>query len=394
MTRRSRLCWLAGLGTGLILLCAAVRLLLFADINNTTVRRLLRQMVVRRLDRVEPGDTVSDCSLRGLDLRAQAGLIPTLRFNLRTRWPAPERLPPGLNPLVLLTNAMNPGLGVHELHREGTTGQGVSVGIIDYPLLPDHPEYVRQLAAYHPVEGNSCYPSSMHGPAVASLLVGLHCGTAPGARLYYAATPDPGNGVEDYVQALDWLLQVNSQLGPGEKIRVISISGCPDGERIIPRAKPSGPWVQARRRAEAASIMVLDSARESAFIGPCEHDPLAPEDVARCKPVLAKDLPDFFAGHLLVPVAPRTTAEELEPRAVGYQYCGIGRQTFRYHGVSWATPYCAGVLALGWQLRPDLNPEQMRRLLFSSAYTLPSGEKIIQPREFIRLVRAEPGRAG
>jgi subtilisin family serine protease len=93
---------------------------------------------------------------------------------------------------------------------------------------------------------------------------------------------------------------------------------------------------------------------------------------------------------LLVPVAPRTTAEEYDPHSPEFQYCGIGGQTFRYHGVSWAAPYCAGLLALGWQLRPDLTPTQMRTLLFRSASSLPTGEKVINPQEFIRLVRMEP----
>jgi hypothetical protein len=158
---------------------------------------------------------------------------------------------------------------------------------------------------------------------------------------------------------------------------------------VIARTNLAGPWPEARRRAEAAGILVIDFAREDAFIGPCELDSSTPEDPARCKPVLAKNLPGYFAGHLLVPVAPRTIAEAFEPGATGYQYCGAGGQTFRYHGVSWAAPYCAGILALGWQIRPDLNATQMRSLLFRSATVLPSGEKIICPREFIRLVRQE-----
>jgi hypothetical protein len=383
-----RIFLLLGFGAGLILLCAAALLLLFGDINNPTVRRVLRRVATRHLDRIEPRQNVVDCSLASIDLRNEANVIPTLRFNLRTRWPSPAKLPPGLDPRQLLTNAMNPGLGVRELHRQGITGNGVGVAIIDYPLLPDHPEYSAQLAAYHDLSGQS--RSSMHGPAVASLLVGAKCGTAPGARLYYAATPDPGEGVQDTVRALDWILETNSHLPEGEKIRVISISASPDGERVLPRPNPGGPWPSARRRAEEAGVMVLDFARESAFIGPCEYDPGAPEDITRCKPILAKDRPDFFAEHLLVPVAPRTTAEEYDPHSPEFQYCGIGGQTFRYHGVSWAAPYCAGVLALGWQLRPDLTPAQMRALLFRSASALPTGEKVINPMEFIRLVRIEP----
>jgi serine protease AprX len=386
--QKSRILWVLAFGAGLIFLSGAVVFFLFGELTNPTARRILRQWSIRRVDHVAAGASVVDGDLRRLDL-STAQIIPTLRFNLRTRWPARERLPSGVSPLQLLTNAMNPGLGIRELQRQGLNGTGVSVAIIDYPLTVDHPEYASRLIAYHPIDGSK-QASSMHGPAVASLLVGSRCGTAPGARLYYVATPDPGEGLPDILKALDWLLQTNACLPAKEKIRVVSISSSPDGERVRPRAPPAGPWPEARRRAEAAGIMVLDFARESAFIGPCEYDPDSPEDPSRCKPVLAKDWPDYFAGHLLVPVAPRATAEAYEPGAAGYQYCGLGGKTFRYHGVSWAAPYCAGVLAMGWQVRPDLTPSQMRALLFRSALTLASGEKVIRPQEFVRLALLEP----
>ncbi|MBX7258511.1 MAG: peptidase, partial [Candidatus Hydrogenedentes bacterium] len=66
-----------------------------------------------------------------------------------------------------------------------------------------------------------------------------------------------------------------------------------------------------------------------------------------------------------------------------YQYCGRG-------GLSWAIPYCAGVLALGWQLRPDLTPAQMHDLLYRSAYVNGDGQQFINPPEFIRLVKEMP----
>jgi hypothetical protein len=52
------------------------------------------------------------------------------------------------------------------------------------------------------------------------------------------------------------------------------------------------------------------------------------------------------------------------------------------------TAYCAGVFALGWQARPDLSADEMKELLFKSAYARPDGAKIVNPREFIKLVKA------
>lgn len=81
-----------------------------------------------------------------------------------------------------------------------------------------------------------------------------------------------------------------------------------------------------------------------------------------------------------MPSSPRTTAEDGGTDEIGYQYYGIG-------GLSWAIPYCAGVLAMGWQVNPELSPEQIRELLFKSAFTKKNGAKIINPGEFIRLIK-------
>lgn len=99
-----------------------------------------------------------------------------------------EKLPGGVDPKAVLKNAMNPGLGVSKLHAQGITGKGVNVGIIDQPLCQDHPEFAGKIAAYFDA-GCGGSESSMHGPAVASLLVGSNCGTAPDAKVYYAAAP-------------------------------------------------------------------------------------------------------------------------------------------------------------------------------------------------------------
>jgi hypothetical protein len=54
--------------------------------------------------------------------------------------------------------------------------------------------------------------------------------------------------------------------------------------------------------------------------------------------------------------------------------------------LSWAIPYVAGVLALGWQVNPSLTGEKMLSLLFEPAYINGDGAKIINPQEFIHAV--------
>lgn len=324
------------------------------------------------------------CNARKVDLRQSADVIPAVRFNLDTKWPKPDRLPPGVNPGQLLTNAMNPGLGVRELHRAGITGERVHVAIVDYDIQGFHPEYARQIVEIHRV--NTKGGPSMHGPAVASLLVGQNCGTAPGARVHFIVTPDGSNDAAHDAEALRWVMSRNKQLPAAEQIRIVSVSASPSG-RARYRFRNSDQWDAAVREAEATGLLVIDGTEHHSFVGPCNLDPSDPENPAKVRPVLAKGLPEFFKGRILVPTGPRTTAEEYHRKEHSYQYCGFQKETSFGAGSSWAMPYCAGVLAMGLQLQPDLSAADLRALLFQTAYTLPGGEKVIDPKGFIEAVK-------
>lgn len=316
--------------------------------------------------------------IRQADLSGQPEILPTLDFNQKTVWPEPARMPAGPRPADLLKAAMDPGLGIRQLHAEGITGKGVSVAIIDQPLIQDHPEYAGKIAAYR--EADSPHPSSMHGPSVASLLVGTNIGTAPGATLYFAAMPDDGKGdAIHFATALDWIVEQNRKLPPAARIRVVSVSAAPSGEGSLFKTN-NETWDPAVRRAEAEGILVLDCTRHRAVIGACWFPKGDRENPAGCVP----GFPGFpfpsKPDKVLSPAAQRTTAEVYAEGDFGYVYWGRG-------GLSWSVPYAAGVLALGWQVRPELTGRQALDLLLKSAYQTESGARIINPREFIRAVK-------
>jgi len=315
--------------------------------------------------------------LSKLDLSDRKGLSATLTFNQKTIWPEPAKMPAGLRPDRLLKKAMNPGLGIRRLHKQGITGRGVNVAIIDQPLYQDHPEFAGKIVAYYDTGCGT--ESSMHGPAVTSLLVGSNCGTAPDARVYYVAAPSWKRDTAYEAKALHWIIEQNKNLPASEKIRVVSVSAAPSSPNV--RDKNRHMWAPACARAEAAGILVLDCTSNRGFIGPCWYNLRVPESVAGCKPGFpGREELRASPKRILVPCSFRTTAEERNEGDFSYIYWGRG-------GLSWAIPYCAGVLALGWQIRPDLPPERMRQLLFESAYTKKNGAKIINPRKFIRLVK-------
>jgi hypothetical protein len=330
----------------------------------------------RSFKSVKMFDDVRNANLSKLNFSGKSNILKTLTFNKDTVWPASDKMPANCDPNKLLIDAMNPGLGVRKLHQQGITGKGVNVAIIDQAMFQDHPEFAGKIIAYHNLAaGNQI---SMHGPAVASLLVGTNCGTAPDARLYYCAVRDMVYEV-DYAKSLNWIVQQNKSLPDSEKIRVVSVSAAP-GITGTPSEPGQEKWDNAYTQAEAAGILVLDCTEHHGFIGKCWYNLNNPESVAKCTPGSHIGNSWFDPNEILTPAAVRTTAEEMSKGNCGYIYWGKA-------GTSWTRPYCAGVLAMGWQINPKLTGKQMRELLFQSAYIKENQAKIINPKEFIRLVR-------
>ena len=90
-------------------------------------------------------------SLVNLDLNAHAELLEKMPFDSRTNWPSSDKLPDGFDPIRLLEEGKNPGLGVRRLHEQGVNGRGVRIAIIDSNLLQNHREYAEQLVKYEEV---------------------------------------------------------------------------------------------------------------------------------------------------------------------------------------------------------------------------------------------------
>jgi len=77
---------------------------------------------IEPVDSVKEFDDVRDRDLSKLQPAAIVPAISTLDFNKDTVWPD-QNLPPGKRPEKLLEEAMNPGLGVGKLHKQGVTGK-------------------------------------------------------------------------------------------------------------------------------------------------------------------------------------------------------------------------------------------------------------------------------
>lgn len=286
---------------------------------------------------------------------------------------------------ALLEACKDPGLGVRSLQARGITGKGVNVAIIDQPLLADHPELAGRIAAYYDT-GCEGQTTSMHGPAVASLLAGKTIGVAPDVSIYYAAWPSWLEDSRYAADALDWVLEQNDTLPEGEKIRVVSVSAAPSFADTFQNVDL---WNAAVARAEEAGVLVLTAegagtARYRLMPYPAILDPADRDTPAACRTGFptGDEFPELAKNALALPCAYRTVAEEYTAGQYSYTHCGQG-------GISWGIPYCAGVMALGWQADPALTGEEIMRYLLRSAATGTDGSRIIDPVHFIEMVEAK-----
>ncbi|MFA5937173.1 MAG: S8 family serine peptidase [Candidatus Paceibacterota bacterium] len=331
--------------------------------------------------------------IRGSDLSKEdlsnisVDILITTNFDTETKWPNKEKLPVNFNPEVILENGKNPGLGIKELHKQGITGEGINVAIIDQKLDLSHQEYFHNVVSYEEIGKSVKEEISMHGPAVASIFIGKNCGIAPEAKLHYEANPSAGNSNWDCSsESLNKIIDFNNTVEEKDKIKVVSFSnGYPNPafkgnlknlEKTIKKAKNSG-------------IIFIDANTffESNFIaGGSSSDK---EDIDKYKIWLAIDnkIPMFDKinsswnkkDRIVVPADYRTVASSINKSG---EYCFYGRG-----GISWSIPYLAGLCSLMLQVNKNLKMEEIIKIIQNTALTNKDGLKIVNPKGAIELVK-------
>jgi Subtilase family len=309
------------------------------------------------------------------DLRGKGDVLCKTIFNTRTPWPPTERMPEGFDPEDVIRRGMNPGLGVRELHRRGITGRGVAVAIIDQPLPPDHDEYRGKIVRYTTIDvGDATKP--MHGPGVTSLLVGNACGTAPEASLYYWAEPSWKADFAQRTKALEEIMAFNRSKPAAERIRVVSVS------IGFSPLKNLGLWKKALKKAAKSGLVVVHCSLDIAGLErPLDSDPDRADQylISHSFERQAAKMPP---GLLYVPMDGRTVADPAGPS--DYTFWAAG-------GLSWTAPYVAGVIALGFQVDPELKAEEIFPLLKTTGTPFRDGV-IINPPAFVDRVAAAAGK--
>ena len=327
-------------------------------------------------------ETISEFEdLRGLDLSKKnlnsisAETLSTIDFDTKTKWPKEENLPDGFNPEILIEEGKNPGLGIRELHAQGIDGRGIKIAIIDQKLLEEHEEYRDSVISYSEYDTTKDEEVNMHGPSVASLLVGKTCGVAPGAELVYKATPS-GKEFIQKAKALMDIIESNKVAEPNKKVRIVS---CSIGYMEQNPEPGLERWIKAIKNATEAGIIVVDVGKRLGinFTGGGSLDKENFENYASWLHLKNRDDIDI-KNHIIIPCDHRAMASWKGVNE--YMYTSKG-------GLSWSVPYLAGLFALALQINSNLTQKELVDLITKTANVNKKGLKIVDPRGFIEAVQ-------
>lgn len=302
------------------------------------------------------GYDIRSTDLTSVDLTKEYDKLINASFDNKTIWP--KILPVGFNPSEVLELYKNPGLKVRSLHERGITGKGVGIAILDQTLLVDHSEFKDQLKYYNEHRVNEDEPASLHGAAVASIAVGKSVGVAPDADLYYIADNWNNEGESNGVVAEDIneILDLNKTLPNKNRIRVISISWGLDASISSGHEKIEEAYARAKKEGVLVITTSIGTRENVEFFG-LNKIPLSdPDDYNTYTD-------NVYSGNqskykISVPMSFRTVA---------YPTGENDYAVYSQGGLSWATPYVAGLYALACQVYPDITYDQFWKLAFETS---------------------------
>jgi hypothetical protein len=171
---------------------------------------------------------------------------------------------------------------------------------------------------------------------------------------------------------LEEILAFNRDKPAAERIRVVSVS------IGFSPLKNLGRWKRVLKKAAKSGLVVVHCSLDIAGLErPLDGDPDRADQyvISHSFAAQAAKLPP---GLLYIPMDGRTVADDAGPS--DYTFWAAG-------GLSWTAPYVAGVIALGFQVDPDLEAAEVFPLLKATGTPFNRGV-IINPPAFVERVRA------
>ncbi len=312
------------------------------------------------------GNQSSDLSK--FDFSSDYDLLMTLAYSKYTKWPSKDKMPENFSPEKHMEWGRHADLGLKELHEQGYTGKGVNVAYVDQPLGKILHPAIKKVDLHYYTDimtkyNQSSYNATMHGPAVLDILAGKEIGVAPEASVHFVANPAWLTDQRSHADCIRKIIEENKKLPADKKIKVIGFS-----DNIDPREKYPEEYKAAVKEAEKEGISVL-------FAG---------YSLATAKPLSDRDnqknyKASFKVDKSLYVPTDRTVASGNKD----YIKWGMG-------GSSWTTPYVVGLMAIGWQINPDLSVKELEDMMFQTATDLSGAADggLINPKGFVQAVKA------
>jgi len=292
--------------------------------------------------------------------------------------------------------------GVEALHREGVTGKGVTVAVIDSglweqdALVKDTKGRMRLAARYDALtdtEGQELVDESGHGTHISSIIVnsdptlrmdkptGSYKGVAPDATLVAVKVLDRQGlaPLLEIVRAVQWVVDHREAL----RIRVLNLSiaqtpGWPFWDdpvnQAVERAWASGIAVVAAAGNEGPDPGTIGSPGNLPYIitvgavtdswtPDTRDDDYIPDFSSRGPTPTGYIKPDVVAlgGHMTGLIHPDSSLALEQPEDM------LKSGEFVSTGSSQASALVSGILALLFQLEPDLTPDEIKCKLITSA---------------------------
>ncbi|RXZ80769.1 peptidase S8 [Paenibacillaceae bacterium] len=291
-------------------------------------------------------------------------------------------------------NVATPAVGSAKLQKQGETGKGITIAIIDTGAYP-HPDLtkpVNRIIAFKDfVNGKKKpYDDNGHGTHVAGDAAGnglsshgKYRGPAPKAKLVIAKAFDElGFGsTSDIIAAIDWVIRkrqkygiriVNMSFGGGGITRCADDPICTaaehawkDGLLVVTSAGNAGPAPKTIESPGISPLLLTVGAVNDRRTIRQSDDVVAgfsSRGSLRCK----RKKPDLVApGTNIISLrAPGSLVDIFDP---GNR---VGKSYFKMSGTSMATPIVSGAAAQLLQRSPRLTPCQIKRLLKRHTFRL------------------------
>lgn len=317
----------------------------------------------------EKGSTVwysGSNNLSSFDFSNDRDLVLSYDFGDKTIWPSSSKMPKGLDVNEVLEWAKYPGLGMDDLHALGYTGKGVNVSYADQPLgKATFAEYKNVDLHYDDsvvLKYKQYSDAEMHGSAVLSLIAGKNIGIAPEASVFFEANPAWLADQRTHAECIEKIIELNKTLPSNKKIKVLGFSDNIDSNEKNPEA-----FEAAVRKAESSGIHVI-----FANYGRAKADLLTDRDNFENYSIASNS----FGNNGIVVPTDRTTA--------AMDNCYV---RWNLGGTSWTTPQIVGLMAIGWQINPNLSAKQLEDIIYNTGYPLSSVGRLMNPKAFVKGVK-------